>query len=439
MKNEFTLSYFWKLSLCWVVYFIGMFLSEIILPMIGLSNPRLPIKMDVISKTPWFPVGSLIITFVLSFTARRLHSNWIVRWIILAELAWIFGTVGIVIEEIILTTGLVSSILNATIGIIYFMIPCMLLSAASTVLFQPTQQHNGTLKSLDVSFSKLLTALLTGSLLFSACAPAATANTLPTNTLIPATEVPATAIPTAQPPSSTGTAVTFGALTLFVPQEVASGASGSEYSRLDSEDAAWWQKTPGHLQVMLGDYYVLQGKFHQPQIYVYPAQAYAELVPTAFEGIRRVNNIIYSLDAPISADQLPTVPFFNAQQVFASNIQAISFQNGAGVRFLTQYAQYAAPVNNHELFYHFQGVTRDGAYYIIVILPVTVPVLAETSDAAATLPPGGIAYPDTTDPNVDWQGYYTAVTGLLNNTSPDAFTPTLNQLDLLIRSMQIAP
>jgi hypothetical protein len=249
----------------------------------------------------------------------------------------------------------------------------------------------------------------------------------------------ATVVPNAQPPSSTETAVTFGSLTLVVPPGVARGASASQFPRFDSEDAAWWQKTPGHLEVMLGDYYVLQGTFNQPQIYVYPAQAYAELVPPAFESIRRLDNILYGPAAPIGADQLPAVPFFNAQQVFASNIQAISFQNGGGVRFLTEYAQYAAPVNNHELFYHFQGVTRDGAYYIIAILPITVPVLAETSDAAAALPPGGIAHPDITDPNADWKGYYTAVTDLLNVTSPDAFTPTLNQLDLLIQSMLVAP
>ena len=259
---------------------------------------------------------------------------------------------------------------------------------------------------------------------------------------IPSLQLPssaATAIPTAQPPSSTGTTATFGPVTLVIPPGVASGASGSEMPRLDSEDAAWWQKTPGHTQVMLGDYYVLQGKFHQPQIYIYPAQAYAELVPVAFEGIRRVNNIIYNPEVLISADQLPTVPFFNAQQVFASNIQIISFQNGEGVRFLTQYAQYAAPVNNHELIYHFHGVTRDGAYYIIAIFPVTVPVLVETSDMAAALPPSGIAYPDVTAPDTDLQSYYTAVTSLLNALSPETFTPTINQLDLMIQSMQITP
>ena len=90
----------------------------------------------------------------------------------------------------------------------------------------------------------------------------------------------------------TDTAVTYGSLSFVVPPGVAGGASGSEYPRVDSEDAAWWQKTPGHLQVTLGDYYVLQGKFHQPQVSVYPAQAYAELVPPAFESLHRLNNIL---------------------------------------------------------------------------------------------------------------------------------------------------
>lgn len=303
--------------------------------------------------------------------------------------------------------------------------------------------------------SKLATVLLAGLLLLSACIPVAAATNIPANTIIPATEVPtqilvpSTAVPeneiptpdalSTQSPSTTETTVTFGPLTLVVPPGVASGASGKDYPRMDSDDAAWWQKTPGHLQVMLGDYYVLQGKFHQPQIYIYPAQAYAELVPAAFESIHRLNNILGNPGAPISADQLPTVPFINARQVFASNVQVVSFQNGAGVRFLTEYAQYAAPVNNHELFYHFQGVTRDGAYYVIAILPITVPVLAEASDPAATLPAGGIAYPDINDPNADWQGYYTDVTDLLNATSSDTFTPAIEQLDLLIESMLIAP
>jgi hypothetical protein len=164
------------------------------------------------------------------------------------------------------------------------------------------------------------------------------------------------------------------------------------------------------------------------------------MYPPAFESIRRLDNILYTPGGPsLSADQLPTVPFFNAAQVFESNIQVISFQNGQGVRFLTEYAQYAASVNNHDLFYHFQGVTRDGAYYIIAILPITAPVLAETSDAGAVLPLGGVPYPYMADPGADMQGYYASVADVLNATPSDRFTPTINQLDALIQSMRINP
>ncbi len=256
-------------------------------------------------------------------------------------------------------------------------------------------------------------------------------------TAAPATEAPGET-PTAPQPPFEGAAVSYGLLNLTLPPGVASGVTGSQYPRAEGEGVAPWEVTPGHTQVEL-DGYLLQGRFHQPQIFVYPAMEYAVLLPGAFESIHRLDNILYGPPAPISDEQLPTVPFFNAAQVFASNIQVISFQGGGGVRFLTEYAQYAAPVNNHDLFYHFQGVTRDGEYYIIAILPITAPTLAETSDPGAVVPPAGVALPDVNDPNADWSGYYAAVTEQLNAASPEAFTPTIDQLDLLIQSIQITP
>jgi len=246
--------------------------------------------------------------------------------------------------------------------------------------------------------------------------------------------IPAT--PISQPSPVPNTLVTYGRLTLEIPSGVANGASGLDVAPVTDDDSPYWEKTPGHLQVSLGDYYVLQGKFHEPRIYVYPALEYALLVPGAFESMHRLRNV---MNAPFAAgiEQLPAAPFFNSAQIFASNIQTVSFQNGEGVRFLTEYAQYAAPVNNHELIYHFQGFTSDGEYYIIAILPVTVPVVAETSDAGAVVPSGGIAYPRIDDANADFQGYYASVTDLLNAAPPDAFTPTLGQLDALIRSMRV--
>jgi hypothetical protein len=226
--------------------------------------------------------------------------------------------------------------------------------------------------------------------------------------------------------------VTVDSLTVSLSPELAGGVRGMQIPPADGQDLPYWELTPGHTVFNL-EGYLLQQKFHEPQLYIYPALEYAQLVPGAFESMHRLRNVLYD-SGSLSADQLPAVPFFNAAQVFASNLQLISFQNGEGVRFLTEYAQYAAPINNHDLFYHFQGFTNDGEYYIIAIFPVTAPVLAETSDTEAVLPAGGIAFPDLNDPNADFQGYYTAVSELLTATPPDGFTPTLSQLDALIQS-----
>lgn len=252
------------------------------------------------------------------------------------------------------------------------------------------------------------------------------------------TESPASTV-TSQPPASTGTTVTYWPLTVTIPQGIADGSSGSNIPRVDSKDAAWWQKTPGHLQVNLGDYYALRGKLHQPVIYVYPAMAYVELAPAAFESIHRLNNYLHDPNNIPALDQLPGVPFLNAQILFAAHIQPVSFQNGRGIRYITEYAQYPAPANNTELFYNFIGLTSDGEYYIVAIFPLTSAVLAETPDAGALLPARGIPYPYMADPNANMDAYYIAVTDLLNVQPDDSFTPRLGEFDRLLESMWIVP
>ncbi|HLO17287.1 MAG TPA: hypothetical protein VK206_20815 [Anaerolineales bacterium] len=83
-------------------------------------------------------------------------------------------------------------------------------------------------------------------------------------------------------------------------------------------------------------------------------------------------------------------------------------------------------------------MTRDGLYYIIAILPISNPMLAETSDAGAPLPTGGVPYPYLADPNADIELYFRSVLDVLNATPPKAFTPTINQLDQLIQSMRVS-
>jgi hypothetical protein len=259
----------------------------------------------------------------------------------------------------------------------------------------------------------------------------------PSVTSLPATADANTTSPTPEQ-SFEGVEVSVAPVSIVLPPGLASGVRDTQFPRADEQDLPYWSLTPGHTLLKL-EGYLLQGKSHEAEIYIYPALDYAVMVPGAFESIHRLDNMLYAPGGPMLNDQLPAIPFFNAQQVFASKIQLISFQNGQGVRFVTEYAQYPASANNNDLFYHFQGVTRDGDYYIVAILPITAPELAETSDGGAALPSGGVPYPYFANPGADMQSYYTSVVDVLNAAPAESFSPTIGQLDLLIQSMKINP
>ncbi len=264
-----------------------------------------------------------------------------------------------------------------------------------------------------------------------------TAKALPTATSEPsptATAKPSSA-PTTEPVS--GAAVSFDRLSLTLPASVASGANGTQVAKVEGDNAGPWGAAPAHIELKL-EGYALQGKFLEPKIYVYPADAYAQMQNGAAQSLQRLKAILEgNSSAPLTTDTLPFVPFFNAGQIFAANARVIPFQNGKGVRELTEYAQYPAPVNNNELIYQFEGLTSDGKYYVIAILPATGPGLPEDAKPDATVPEGGVPLPDLNSANPDFAGYYAKVQHNLESLQPGAFTPDLDQLDALIGSITI--
>ena len=289
--------------------------------------------------------------------------------------------------------------------------------------------------------NKIVAMILAGLILVLAgCAPQATAapTAVPsTATPIPPTAslptvaptlppVPPTAIPTGLPTSTKEPALAFGRVSLVLPAGLASGISGAQVERNDSPDLAAWARTPGHTLVKL-EGYALQGTARQPQIYVFPAMDYVNLRTSAFESIHRLDNIFASPGASVTSDQLPAVPFLNELPIFGTHIQVKPFRNGQGVRFLTQYAQGLVPINNHELIYVYQGLSSDGEYYVIAILPVNLAGLPADSNWNGQQPAPGDAY----------KKYVNDVVGQLNLQAASAFTPDLNSLDALMQSIQI--
>lgn len=252
-------------------------------------------------------------------------------------------------------------------------------------------------------------------------------------TVVAATMQSYTALPSeaASPPGPTqisGTPVSFENVSFVIPEGLASDAIPEAVSAVNG---APWESAPAHVKIALTGY-TLQGKFHQPAIYFYPADEYKLVNPNSTEQIDRIQKILAG--STILKETLPSIPWFNAQPMIAAQIKIVPFQNGGGVRALTEYAQYYAPINNNELFYHFEGLTKDNQYYIIAVLPITAPILPENEKPDAPVPEGGVSIP--TDIGVN-NTYYITVTEKLNSIAPQAYSPSLNTLDALIQSVTI--
>lgn len=233
-----------------------------------------------------------------------------------------------------------------------------------------------------------------------------------------------------------GVSVSFENVSFVLPSGLATGADAVIVPAIDEETGAPWEVAPEYKKFTLQGY-VLSGKFFEPHIMIYPASEYEAVSPGATESLSRLRTILAAPHAPISTDALPILPFANAAQVFGAQVKVINFQNGSGVRFLTEYAHDLVTINNHDMFYHFQGLTSDGKYYVVAILPANASFLVSDPDYAAPIPADGIPFPQNTEDIASLDAYYNAVTAKLNTTATEAFTPGLNLLDALISSIVI--
>jgi len=177
--------------------------------------------------------------------------------------------------------------------------------------------------------------------------------------------------------------------------------------------------------------YPLQGKFFPATISFFSVQDYTALLPDHVPGLVTDLQALISGGLP-GTKSLPFLPVFNAAQTFHSNYVHFPFLTGNGIRYLTLFAQYAAPINNHDLFYTYQGLTTDGKYWVSAILPVNNPILPDNADN----PPGGQTWEQFTN---NYQVYQADMITQLEAQTPDSFTPSLNALDGMISTITIQP
>lgn len=124
---------------------------------------------------------------------------------------------------------------------------------------------------------------------------------------------------------------------------------------------------------------------------------------------------------------VPDIPYNNASPSILSRFQYLDFRSGSGILFLTQYSQEMQPnpVNNEELTLNFQGITKDGRYYIAARLAVTHPSL-----------PRGIDFTGEIERDKQYR-YLRKAEKELEGLPDDSFQPTLKSLKSLLASVYV--
>jgi len=147
-----------------------------------------------------------------------------------------------------------------------------------------------------------------------------------------------------------------------------------------------------------------------------------------------INNLqsILTAQRASPAESIPFLPMFNAGQIFHAQEKFLTFKNGTGIRYITQYDQAPLPINNMEIIYTFQGLTSDGYYYISIIMPINLAYLPLDNNMNSPTPFDGV--PFNWENSEKYPEYLNTMIDRLNQVN-NPFNPPLESLDALVQSL----
>jgi hypothetical protein len=215
-----------------------------------------------------------------------------------------------------------------------------------------------------------------------------------------------------------------------VPQETA----------LDGDDGIDEGISPEHVCFNLKDKRPLPA-LEEGARYFYPTDSFICAVPLEDPSVKDFAKAYPNLDAfatdlhkilrerPASLGHHRDIPDFppnNASPSIVSRFQYLDFRSGSGILFLTQYSNEMQPnpVNNEELTVDFQGLTKDGRYYVAARLAITHPPL-----------PKGIDFTDDIERDLPDFNYLKEEEKELDGFSEESFRPSLKSLKALLSSI----
>jgi hypothetical protein len=182
--------------------------------------------------------------------------------------------------------------------------------------------------------------------------------------------------------------------------------------------------------------------FEQGPRYFFPARSFICAIPLKDSSVKDFGEAYPSLNYAVVHLQkilrerpdkfehrrdVPDIPANNAGPSILSRFQYLDFRSGSGILFLTQYSQEYEPnpVNNEELTLVFQGLTKDGRYYVAARLAITHPSL-----------PRGIDFTNNIKRDMNWN-YLKKEEKELGRLPEESFRPSMKSLKAMLSSIQI--
>jgi hypothetical protein len=187
---------------------------------------------------------------------------------------------------------------------------------------------------------------------------------------------------------------------------------------------------PGHVSFRFAGYYsALTAPVYGPTaalVNVYPTAHFAQVKWDSQSAL--LQRLLVTHPNLARLDQLPDLPLQPAGQALLARQNYLAFGSGVGIRYLVRYASDVSPAVQGSVFYTYQGLTSDGKQYVSATFPVRVAILPAT-------------LPTNFDERAFEQGYSAYVARLVARLDAadewTTFTPSLSQLDLVVRSIAV--
>jgi hypothetical protein len=206
---------------------------------------------------------------------------------------------------------------------------------------------------------------------------------------------------------------------------------------------------PRHLSLQFtGSYGDRSGYTPYPEINVFSIDAFIKMFRhTDYSGsldekFRTLRSALSKQPAGFDGEY-PFIPYPAATQLVHSHLSYISFENGKGIGYITQFNHAdEVLINNKRLVYVYQGLTSDGKYLVSTEFPLRASFLPEEPYKGSHLGYTMRSYRN----REEWQAiqeeykkYLPAAETELRSATDDQFTPNLADIKKLISSLACKP